>query len=596
MSKNFIFILALGILSPFLLYAAEEDEPISVNLEAYGGTESVLLIWDLPPEEDIASIQLFRSNDLISFFEITDLDEIITDRYLDKNVQTGDLMFYRIEILLYDGTLYSSPFQTPALARPIDPLESEGIIESIEYEYPEMFSFIDEIVDIHSFNSALFHDYFVKQLQVEIENINILQMYLLTEELDFTSFIDVFTFEELRDLEFFFNDFNIEGIKVYTDDSFQKLEPIYRQNLLFSPEEWNEEKLKLLQIITGKFETGREIYNNDRIFLESLPEWRITGIVKDEDTVEVHLVQIVETDSPILLKNGEETVDVNLLENISSTNIPGTWEYVELWVAERLIQSVPLIYEKGTMTISLDDQYIFHDESYDVQTIRSISNHDYEINEIGFNSFDNKLSIEIAGLSDGFNELGIFIGDSLLFELETSPAFYVSFLDSSSILSENKHFEWLHLCQFENTKWRIIESRPLTLDSSYHEGKVPDLGSWSELSFTTFGETNDITKSTQANQMIPEIFALYQNYPNPFNSSTKISFDLLENSVVSLFVTDARGRKLDIFLDEVFLTTSTYSFDWSGEFYSSGVYFITIQAQTGEFLPVVMSRKMIYLK
>jgi hypothetical protein len=154
----------------------------------------------------------------------------------------------------------------------------------------------------------------------------------------------------------------------------------------------------------------------------------------------------------------------------------------------------------------------------------------------------------------------------------------------------------MHLCQFENDKWEIIESRPLKLDRSYHEVKVPDMGSWSELSFVTFGEANDITKSTQVTQMIPEIFALYQNYPNPFNSSTKITFDLLEESVVSLFVTDARGRKLDIFLDEVFLENGTYSFNWSGEFRSSGVYFITVEAQSAEYLPVVMSRKMIYLK
>lgn len=596
MSKNFIFILALGILSPLLLCAAVDDEPISINLEAYGGTESILLIWDLPPENDIASIQLFRSNDIISFFEIINLDEMITDRYLDKNVQAGDLMFYRIEIQMFDGTLYSSPFQTPALARPLDTLEKERIMESIVNEYPETIFFIDEIVDIHSFNSALCYDFFVKQFPIKIENIHILQMYLVTEEVDFSSFIDVFTLEGLKGIKFLFDDFDIEVIENYIDDSFQKLEPIYRQNLLLSPAEWNVEKLNLLRIITAKFEAGRDIYYKDQIFLESLPEMRIAGLIKDAETVKVQLIQIVETASPIQLKNGDETVEVNLFENPTTTLIPETWDYVELWLDNRLLQSVPMIYEKGTMTISLDDQYIFNDESHTVQTIKSIPDHEYELNEIGFKSFDNKLSIEIAGQSEGFKELGVFIDDSLLFEWRTSPSFNISYLDSSSILPDNKHFGWLHLCQFENNKWEIIESRPLKLDSTYHEGKVPDLGGWSELSFITFGEANDITKSIQVSQMIPEIFALYQNYPNPFNSSTKITFDLLEASVVSLFVTDARGRKLTVFLDEVFLTNGAYSFNWSGEFHSSGVYFITIQAQAGEFLPVVMSRKMIYLK
>ena len=588
--------MALGILSPLLLFSAVEEKSVSINLEAYGGAESILLIWDLPNEDNIASIQLFRSSDLMSSYEIIDLDETIRDRYLDRNVQAGELLFYRIEIQMFDGTVYSSPFKTPALARPLDMLEKERIIESNVNEYPETIFSIDEIVNIHSFNSTLLHDYFVKQFPLEIENIQILQMYLLMEEVDFSSFINVFSLEDLKVLKFLFDDFDKEVIENYIDDSFQKLEPIFRQNLLLSPAEWNREKLDLLRVITTKLKAGKDIYYEDQVFLESLPEMRIAGLIRGEDTLKVQIIQLVETASPVQLKNGDESVEVNLFENPVITIIPNTWEYVELWLNNKLIQSVPVIYEKGTMTISLDNQFIFDDESRTVQIIRSIPDHEYELNEIGFKSFNNKLSIEISGQSEGFNELGVFIDDSLLFEWETSPTFNLSYLDSSSILTENRDFNWLHLCQYENDKWEIIESRPLKLDSSYHEGKVPDMGSWSELSFVTFGEANDITKSTQVTQMIPEIFALYQNYPNPFNSSTKITFDLLEESVVSLFVTDARGRKLDIFLDEVFLENGTYSFNWSGEFRSSGVYFITVEAQSAEYLPVVMSRKMIYLK
>jgi hypothetical protein len=583
-------------LSPLLLCAAVEKESVSINLEAYGGAESILLIWDLPTEDNIASIQLFRSSDLMSSFEIIDLDETIRDRYLDRNVQAGELLFYRIEIQMFDGTVYSSPLKTPALARPLDILEKERIIESNVNEYPETIFSIDEIVNIHSFNSTLLHDFFNKQFPIEIENIQILQMYLLMEEVDFSSFINVFTLEDLKVLKFLFDDFDKEVIENYIDDSFQKLEPIFRQNLLLSPAEWNLEKLNLLRVITAKLNAGEDIYYEDQVFLESLPEMRIAGLIRSEDTLKVQIVQLVETASPVQLKNGDESVEVNLFENPVTTIIPNTWEYVELWLNNMLIQSVPVIYEKGTMTISLDNQFIFDDEDRTVQIIRSIPDHEYELNEIGFKSFNNKLSIEISGQSEGFKELGVFIDDSLLFEWETSPTFTLSYLDSSSNLPENRYFNWLHLCQFENDKWEIIESRPLKLDSSYHEGKVPDMGSWSELSFVTFGEANDITKSTQVTQMIPEIFALYQNYPNPFNSSTKITFDLLEESVVSLFVTDARGRKLDIFLDEVFLENGTYSFNWSGEFRSSGVYFITVEAQSAEYLPVVMSRKMIYLK
>ena len=47
--------------------------------------------------------------------------------------------------------------------------------------------------------------------------------------------------------------------------------------------------------------------------------------------------------------------------------------------------------------------------------------------------------------------------------------------------------------------------------------------------------------------LIPEIFVLYQNYPNPFNSNTRISFDLLQDAILSLYVTDATGRIKTIF-------------------------------------------------
>ena len=161
----------------------------------------------------------------------------------------------------------------------------------------------------------------------------------------------------------------------------------------------------------------------------------------------------------------------------------------------------------------------------------------------------------------------------------------------------SKENGWLHLCHVNgNDAWKILESRPLHLQESFHESKVPDLGTWTALSFSTFGESNDITRSQQNKQFIPEIFAFYQNYPNPFNSSTNITFDLLEEATVSLYVADAKGRKLRIYLDEIFLEKGFYSFDWSAEFQSSGIYFIILQAQTRDYLPVAMSRKMIYLK
>jgi len=330
--------------------------------------------------------------------------------------------------------------------------------------------------------------------------------------------------------------------------------------------------------------------------LESLPGVRMTGMVNDGENIKVDLTPLSNQISIVYLKSDNESIEGILVDSSATVIIPETWNHIELWINDMMVQSIPLLHEIGALTISLDGQCIFQDEVQSTRTMKSIPDYSFELNEIGYNFTDKKFNVEMAGYSDAFTEMGVFFNDSLLFEWNVSPKLNVVYIDSSSILPDNLQFGWLHLCEYVDDQWVIVESCPLDLNQSFHRGKVPDLGTWSEISFRTFGVTNDITQNTESKELIPEIFALYQNYPNPFNSTTKIKFDLLEESVVSLYVSDARGRKLEIFLDDVFLVNGIYSFNWSGEFHSSGVYFITLEAQSGEYLPVVMSRKMIYLK
>ena len=52
------------------------------------------------------------------------------------------------------------------------------------------------------------------------------------------------------------------------------------------------------------------------------------------------------------------------------------------------------------------------------------------------------------------------------------------------------------------------------------------------------------TLAFEETQMLPAAYHLYQNYPNPFNPSTTISFNLPEESRVSLEIYDITGRKI----------------------------------------------------
>ncbi|MFC2093331.1 T9SS type A sorting domain-containing protein [Bacteroidota bacterium] len=70
----------------------------------------------------------------------------------------------------------------------------------------------------------------------------------------------------------------------------------------------------------------------------------------------------------------------------------------------------------------------------------------------------------------------------------------------------------------------------------------------------------------------PVNFKLSQNYPNPFNPKTTINFDIPVNGNVTLQVFDLSGKEVDVLVNE-FRTEGSYSVNFNGESYSSGVYF-----------------------
>lgn len=77
---------------------------------------------------------------------------------------------------------------------------------------------------------------------------------------------------------------------------------------------------------------------------------------------------------------------------------------------------------------------------------------------------------------------------------------------------------------------------------------------------------------------IPESFLLEQNYPNPFNPSTVISFQIKNESRVTLTIYDALGNIVNVLQDEV-LQSGIYSRHWNAVGISSGIYFYELIAQ-----------------
>jgi len=74
---------------------------------------------------------------------------------------------------------------------------------------------------------------------------------------------------------------------------------------------------------------------------------------------------------------------------------------------------------------------------------------------------------------------------------------------------------------------------------------------------------------------IPENYSLLQNYPNPFNPVTKIKFDIPEQSNAKIIIYDLLGRVVSTLVNEQ-LKPGSYSVDWDGAAFASGVYFYSL--------------------
>ncbi len=89
---------------------------------------------------------------------------------------------------------------------------------------------------------------------------------------------------------------------------------------------------------------------------------------------------------------------------------------------------------------------------------------------------------------------------------------------------------------------------------------------------------------------VPVDYTLDQNFPNPFNPVTNIEIEIPRTSFVRLSVYDQLGREISMIVNEQ-LYPGTYKFHWDGTSYSSGQYYLKMEAG-GK----VISKKMMLIK
>lgn len=94
---------------------------------------------------------------------------------------------------------------------------------------------------------------------------------------------------------------------------------------------------------------------------------------------------------------------------------------------------------------------------------------------------------------------------------------------------------------------------------------------------------------------LPGAFVLEQNYPNPCNPSTAIGYRLAVRSKVTITVSDLLGRTVATLVDGVEEPgTNVVRWDASGN--ASGVYVYRLQATAEGAAPVVLTRKLVFVK
>ncbi|MDP8201896.1 MAG: T9SS type A sorting domain-containing protein [Candidatus Tenebribacter burtonii] len=117
------------------------------------------------------------------------------------------------------------------------------------------------------------------------------------------------------------------------------------------------------------------------------------------------------------------------------------------------------------------------------------------------------------------------------------------------------------------------------------DGTIADMGAY------FFYQINEI------NENEIEINKYYlSNYPNPFNPTTTISFSILEESKIELFIYNVKGQKIKTLLNDQ-ISAGEHSIVWNGEDdnnkpVSSGVYLYRLRSDEG----VLTSKKMLFVK
>ena len=571
-----------------------------IDLEAHSGNGSILVVWEVPEKIEVQSVRLYRTQNSFSNAILVFETNTATDRYLDKEVAGTRPYFYSIEIESTVGELFSSVADAPPFAKPVLDYglrptlsQSEKIIANYDYK------------TIDQFHGQILGNVLIKLLTtMDRKQVDIIRAMLFPIDAGPRSWISYAGFNGVSEFEGVFSDESFSALRIELEDAMVRVGFLVKNQFLLTSEEWKNQAIKFTDRIIRRLSTVQDLLHQETDILNSTHPVLPLGSWVNTDGISFIRLGIIDVElvQSIVLRDGENEfildqqtyADVEIID----VELDDSMEKIELVINGTLQQIMPYPQEANGYGLTIDNQFFMLADSLTAPPlIVSIPVTQFCLNEIANSPESQQIAVEVHGNVTETHVLGLFIDDYLVWEFTPTLSFEPMFIDSAFTWNTDQLFMWLDLKEVDEFgNWQLIDTRAIFTERQITEGRIPDHQRWKTYSFSTLGAPNDLTRSGTAKLMIPEIFALYQNYPNPFNAQTTISFDLLQPALVSLYINDAAGRIIHLFFEESQMGKGLYSYSWNGESYSSGVYFMTIQAQVDDYLPVVYSRKMIYLK
>lgn len=582
-----LFIFGLGFASG--ADAPPTYSPLDINIQE--GEGSILLSWEIPDTIMIQEIRLYKKTSYLSEFNSFELLDPKLDRYLDTNCIEGDRYFYYLEILDVFGRVLSSPSEHTVFGTCL-----ETQLELFQSRLPESLpSFVKQKQNewIHTIMPHL--------------TINTIQSFIDMIHLDKVTPYAWLEQLPLNDLPLLENDFsqihNVLG-QSFLLDSMEVYKKSLQNHFMLFDDEWEDQIGKLEEHLLSNMNHLNDIYSRNLTLLGEMSPARLVNIYQENGHQYTSILIIREQDiywDELLLMNGDTYINISYQDSLAQDQtirqqIPNEWVDVSLIHRGERVQFIPIKPDVNHLNISWRDElYVTHDM---IPWKVELNPESCELNEL---SFSNSLfQIEILINTPDFTPYEFWVSEQPVFEWttpihaesayidtffsfdarDTSKVHWARWVKTTDLIPSNEYVEWI----------------PIFMDSNHHMAKYPDGGRWETDSDFTFGRSNVIETSYEQNVSIPELFVLYQNFPNPFNAETRISFDLLEESMVSLFIFDANGRIIEQFLDKELLQPGAFFYSWNADNHPTGIYFFTIQAMVQGLEPVTFSRKMIYLK